>query len=229
MTDWQELVRQRLAGLPLASAEKEEVHAELAAHLEEEYESLRAKGLAEQAAMEQTLARVEDWYDLQQRIFFARSGRDYMTNRVKQIWLPGLLTFTVSLVLASLGERLGPQPMFLSLDKGTPILMFYAGWLLTLPLAGAIGAYVSKRAGGSQRMVLASSIFPVLPYAVVFLIAIPIGLVMGRNLPNYIVARAIFIMAIGWVLVPCTALLAGALLVQKLLLKRLEVGGVAGS
>ena len=78
-------------------------------------------------------------------------------------------------------------------------------------------------------MVLASSIFPVLPYAVVFLIAIPIGLVMGRNLPNYIVARAIFIMAIGWVLVPCTALLAGALLVQKLLLKRLDVGGVAGS
>jgi len=40
MPDWQKLVRQRLGGLTLDAAEKEEVHAELAAHLEETYEAL---------------------------------------------------------------------------------------------------------------------------------------------------------------------------------------------
>jgi len=39
MRDWQELVRQRLGGLELDAAEKEEVQTELSAHLEESYET----------------------------------------------------------------------------------------------------------------------------------------------------------------------------------------------
>ena len=68
MLDWQKLVRQRLSGLALDGPEKNEVHAELAAHLEESYESLRTKGLPEQAAMQQTLAQVADWQDLCRKI-----------------------------------------------------------------------------------------------------------------------------------------------------------------
>ena len=56
-----------------------------------------------------------------------------MTNRVKQLWLPVILTFTVSIALEVLGPRLGPRLFFLHLDKGTPILPFYTGWLLTHP------------------------------------------------------------------------------------------------
>ena len=131
-----------------------------------------------------------------------------MTNRVRQLWLPALLTFTVSMALVELGQKLGPRPLFLKLGDGIPFLQFYPGWLFTLPLAGAIGAFLSKRAGGSLRMALASSVFPVLPYAVVFLLAI-IGFVMGGN--HYIASRAVLWMAIGWVLVPGVALLAGGL------------------
>jgi hypothetical protein len=95
--------------------------------------------------------------------------------------------------------------------------MFYTSWLLMLPLAGALGAYLSKRAGGSVRMVLASSIFPVLPFVVVFLIAIPVGLMINHNLAHHIVTAAFFSMSVAWVLAPGMALLAGGLLVQFLL------------
>ena len=216
MLDWQKLVRQRLSGLALDGPEKDEVHAELAAHLEESYEAFSSEGVPEPEALRRTLAQVADWKDLQQKIDSARTGKDTMTNRVTQLWLPGLLTFALSMGLLELVQKFGPRPIVLDLDKGTPVLMFYTPWLLVLPLAGALGAYLSKRAGGSARIVLASSIFPVLPFGVVFMIAGPVGLVISHSLAHHIVTAAFFTMMLGWVLVPGVALLAGGLLVQLL-------------
>jgi hypothetical protein len=217
MPDWQELVRQRLSGLALDAAEKDEVQVEVAGHLEESYESLRTKGLPEQAAMQQTLAQVADWHDLRRRIQVARTMKEnIMNDRVRQLWLPGLLTFALSMGLLELVQKFGPRPIVLDLDKGTPVLMFYTSWLLTLPLAGAIGALLSKRAGGSPRILRISSVFPVLPFGVVFLIAIPAGLLIGHNLSHHIVGAAFLTMMVGWVLVPGVALLSGGLLVQLL-------------
>ena len=229
MLDWQKLVRQRLSGLALDGTEKDEVQVELAAHLEESYESLRTKGLPEQAAMQQTLAQVADWQDLRRKIQIARTRKENMMNdRVRQLWLPGLLTFALSMGLLELVQKFGPRPIPFDLDKGTPILMFYTSWLLTLPLAGALGAFLSKRAGGSPRMLAISSVFPVLPFGVVFLIAIPAGLLMSHALAHHIVGAAFFTMMLGWVLVPGVALLAGGLLVQ-LLSRRSASRGVVNS
>lgn len=222
MPDWQELVRQRLSNLTLGSPEREEVQAELASHLEELYEAFRKEGLAEREAIQRTFERSGNWKDLQQRICSARGGKDTMTNRVKQLWLPGLLTFALAMVLLELAQKFGPSPLVLDLDKGTPVLMLYVSWLLILPLAGALGAYLSKRAGGSARMVLVSSIFPVLPFAVVFMIAIPVGLVTSHALAHHIVTAAFFTMTIGWVLVPGIALFAGGLLAQFFLSRRVS-------
>ncbi len=225
MPDWQELVRQRLSGLALDAADRDEVHAELAAHLEESYGSLRTKGLPEEAAMQQTLAQVADWDDLQRRIHSARMGKDTMTNRVKQFWLPGLLTFTLSMGLLELVQKFFPQPFILNLDH-PPVLLFYVPWLLTLPLAGAIGACLSKRAGGSRRMTLLSSMFPVLPLAAVFLIAIPVGLVLSHTLSHGIVAAAFLTLGIAWVAVPGLILLVGGFLTKFLFSRRLDSRGI---
>ena len=227
MPDWQKLVGKRLSGLALDEGEKEEVHAELAAHLEESYESLRTRGLPEQAAMQQTLAQVEDWQDLCRRIQTSRTRENIMNDRVRQFWLPGLLTFVLSMGLLELVQKFGPRPFVLDLDKGTPVLMFYTSWLLTLPFAGAIGALLSKRAGGSPTVLAISSVFPVLPFAVVFLIAIPAGLLMSHALAHHIVGAAFLTMMLGWVLVPGVALLSGGLLVQ-LLSRRSNSRRIAG-
>lgn len=216
MPDWQALVRQRLAGLAFEDAEKDEVHAELAGHLEETYEALFKEGVDEPTAVRRALSEVSNWQDLQQRIYSARNGKDSMTNRVTQLWLPGLLSFGLSMVLLELAQKFGPRPIILDLDKGTPILMFYISWLLILPLAGAMGAFLSRRNGGSVRMVLVSSIFPVLPFAVVFMIAIPIGLMINHSLAHHIVTAAYFSLSVGWVLAPGIALFVGGLLIQLL-------------
>jgi hypothetical protein len=65
-------------------------------------------------------------------------------------------------------------------------------------------------------MLAISSVFPVLPFGVVFLIAIPAGLLMSHALAHHIVGAAFLTMMLGWVLVPGVALLAGGLLVQLL-------------
>jgi len=219
MPDWQEFVRHKLSGLALDAAERDEVHAELAAHLEESYEAFRAGGLPDQEAVQRTFAQSGGWKDLQQGIYSARRGKDTMTNRVKQLWLPGLLTFALSMGLLEIAQKFAPRPIVLEWLKG-PVFMLYPSWLLILPLVGALGAYLSKRAGGSARMVLVSSVFPVLPYAVVFMIAIPAGLVISRALAHHVVASAFFSLSLGWVLAPGMALLAGGILVQFLLARR---------
>ena len=229
MLDWQKLVRQRLSGLALDGPEKDEVHAELAAHLEESYEAFSSEGVPEPEALRRTLAQVADWKDLQQKIDSARTGKDTMTNRVTQLWLPGLLTFALSMGLLELVQKFGPRPIVLDLDKGTPVLMFYTPWLLALPLAGALGAYLSKRAGGSARIVLASSIFPVLPFGVVFMIAGPVGLVISHSLAHHIVTAAFFSMSVGWVLAPGIALLVGGFLMQLLISRRSSTHGISMS
>ena len=220
MPDWQDLVRRELSDLALNVGEKDEVHTELAAHLEESYEALLKEGVTEPTAVQCVLSQVSNWHDLKRKIDLARLGKDTMTNRVTQLWLPGLLTFGLSMVLLELAQKFGPRPIILDLDKGTPVLMFYISWLLILPLAGALGAYLSKRAGGSARMVLLSSIFPVLPFAVVFMIAIPVGLVINHALAHHIVTAAYFSLSVGWVLAPGIALFVGGLLMQLLNYRR---------
>ncbi len=219
MPDWQELVSKGLSSLKLSAAEREEVHAELAEHLEETYEALLREGVPEPDAIQHVFSLAGNWNDLQRKIFAARTGKDTMTNRVKQFWLPGLLTFTLSMVLLELVQKFFPQPFVLHLDH-PPVLLFYVPWLLTLPLAGALGAYLSKRAGGSRRMTLLSSAFPVLPLAAIFLMAIPVGLVLSHTLSHGIVAAAFLTLGIAWVAVPGLILLVGGFLGQFLSSRR---------
>ncbi len=228
MPDWQELVRRGLSCLQLGAAEKEEVHAELAEHLEETYEALLREGVPEPDAIQRVFSLARDWNDLQQKIYAARTGKDTMTNRVKQFWLPGLLTFTLSMGLLELVQKFFPQPFILHLDH-PPVLLFYVPWLLTLPLAGAIGACLSKRAGGSRRMTLLSSVFPVLPFAAVFLIAIPVGLALSHTLSHGIVAAAFLTLGIAWVAVPGLILLGGGFLTKFLFSRRLDSRRIASN
>jgi hypothetical protein len=225
MRDWEALVDGRLAGLVLESAEKAEVIAELAAHLEEICEEWRGQGITEEDAVRRTLSQVEDWQVLRRRIQSARMKENIMTNRVTQLWLPGFLTFALSMTLLELVQKFFPQPFMLHLDH-PPVLLFYVPWLLTLPLAGAIGAYLSKRAGASLPMTLVSSLFPVLPLAAIFLIAIPVGLVISHTLSHGIVAAALLTLGIEWVAVPGAILLAGGSLVRLLFSRRSASRGI---
>jgi hypothetical protein len=225
MPDWEKIVRRELAGLQLEARERREVVEELTAHLEETCEGLLGQGLTEEETLRQTLSQAGSWEDLRRKIQAARKEENTMTARVTQFWFPGLLTFLVSMVLLELVQKVGPKPIILGLDKGIPILMFYTGWLMMLPVAGALGAYLSHRARGSFRTALASSLFPVLPLVAVFLIAIPIGLAMGHGLAP----RVFLNICVEWVLLPGVALVAGGLPTKLLLSRRTTSGHVASA
>jgi hypothetical protein len=213
MRDWRELVRQRLCGLSLDAAERDEVQSELAAHLEESYEGFCKQGLLEKEAARRALEQVSDWQDLQRRILNAKRRGNPMKKRTHQLWIPGFLTLTLSMIFLTVLQKLGFQPRIAWSGPNTVLL--YVPWLLSLPFFGALGAYVSSRAGGSRGTVLLASVFPVLALTAAFLLMFPIGLTVERITGNHvdfsIVATALLKDGIGWILVPGAALLAGGL------------------
>lgn len=215
MRDWQELVRQRLAGLDLDVAEKEEVHAELAAHLEESYEIFCKQGLGESEAASRTLAQVSDWQELRRRISAAKRREYPMKKRVQQLWIPGFITLILSVVLDQVFYKFGFRPRIIG--SGTGAFFFYVPWLMSLPFVGALGAYVSSRAGGSRRTVVLAGVFPVAALTLAFLLMFPIGMIIewvrGSQGDFSVVATVLLKDAIGGLLLPGAALLGGALLV----------------
>src|SRR5215472_5846667 len=216
MPNWKELVRQRLSGLALDVSGKEEVHAELAAHLEEVYETFCKKGLPEREAVDRTMEQVSDWQDLQAKILLARRG-DFMRKRAQQLWIPGFLTLILSTVfLMTLQEVFGVKPRTLGIGPGT--ILLYVPWLTALPFVGALGACLSSRAGGSRSTMMLASVFPAISLAAAFLLMFPIGMIIEQVTKNDlsfgVVATTLLSNWIGWIAVPGAELLAGGLVAQ---------------
>jgi len=217
MRDWESLVRERLAGGSLGPKELGEVAVELAAHLEEAFEELRRQGLTEEEAAERALSQVRDWQALRRKIERARTKEDVMMDRVKQVWLPGFATLFLSTMLLALTEVCGPKPWNLSWGH-PPVELIYIPWLLCLPFVGAVGAYLSYRAGGSGRAIFLATIFSALPFLASIVVVLPVSLIFDHFIAHSIAPMALVLALFGWVLIPVAALLAGGLPAQLLLM-----------
>jgi len=229
MRDWRTFVQSKLAELALPPGTKAEVIDELAAHLEEACAGFRKQGMTEEAATRLALSQVKDWHKLQRKIQNARIKENAMTNRVKQFWLPGFLTLVLSMGALALMEKFGPKPWVLAWSAGLPVAMLYIPWLLSLPLVGGIGAYLSHRAGGSQRAVFYCIVFPILPFLAATLVVLPFSLIFDQFIAHNVAPAALLMALLGWVLLPGVALLAGGLPVQIFVSRRLSSGRITGS
>jgi hypothetical protein len=110
MNNWQTMVRKKLEGGGLPRAHRDDVIHELAAHLEESYAQARSGGLADDAAVEQTLQQVEDWDVLAEDIRRAKPREDDMNHRTKTLWLPGIaIMFGAGLLLVFLDRAASLQ------------------------------------------------------------------------------------------------------------------------
>jgi hypothetical protein len=177
--------------------------------------------LHEQAALREAYARIGDWDKLKRQIQKARQRENPMTPRTGQLWLPSLATLLVSMIMLPILERMGLNPHFLFLhgprgqEHAFPV---YTVWLMLLPFVGALGAYLSSRAGGTRRVIIVSGIFPALAFFVVLLLVLPFMGFLEHGLE--VNARSVFhsltdepfgrlgVMA-GWVLVPAVSLMIG--------------------
>jgi hypothetical protein len=155
--DWKALVRERLNLAELSSAQQDELITELASHLDELCEKFRAQGLSQSEAAVRATREVPDWRGLAKTIQRVKREEGSMNTRTKHLWLPGFVTLAVAVLFFAASIRLN-HPYIFHARYADVIFDFH--WLLSLPLCGAAGAYLSRRAGGSRVARLACSLFP---------------------------------------------------------------------
>lgn len=139
--------------------------AELASHLEDCYEELRAQGACESEAIERALGEIGDSRQLTREIRRIKAGGCSMNPRTKQLWLPGLASLTAgNLVLMALTSiSLGPRVVVersAAWFPGLALMTAYLPWMVAQPLIGALGAWLSHRAGGRRTVRLCAGLFP---------------------------------------------------------------------
>jgi hypothetical protein len=204
MPDWKKLVRERIGSLLPPHCQNEDVIAEVAAYLEEVYESARARGLDDSAAAEDALREVQDWSALAREIRRTKSEEVDMNRRTRALWLPGTATlFRASLLLVAV-QLAGFQPHFIRVAG----ISVDWPWMTGLPLFGAIGAYLSRRAEGAAHARLVAALFPALIMLVVICLVVPYGLMLS-GISFFRIVHCGHDFANG-VVMPAVALLAGA-------------------
>ena len=120
-----------------------------------------------------------------------------MNTRTRTFWLPALVSLTAAMACLTISTLGGLEPRLVA--RGWATYVVYIPWLLTLPLCGAAGAYLSRRAGGERRACLAAGLFPVIAMTILvgFLTVIgkfvyakpqwvyfPIAVLLGAILPG---------------------------------------------
>ena len=207
MLDFERELRQRLGRLRLSPRAEEEVICELAGHVEDAYQNFLGQGIGNAEAETRALLEIPDGRELARKIQRAKQGDEYMNNRAKQFWLPALGTSFLGTALLAIFQHAGLRPIILR----TPAEQFttlYFPWLLSLPVFGFLGAYWSRRAGGSISARIVSGIFLSVIYFAVPWLFVPIAMVVDHETPN-MVPFAWFLL--NWAILPCLALLIGAL------------------
>ena len=218
MRDWGALVEQRLAGLALEPEERAEVIAEVAEHLEDICDEMLRQGMTEEEAVRRALSQAGDWQNLQRKILGAKRREQIMEKRIRQLWIPGFLTLILSMVFFTALYRLGLRARLVW--SGPNAILLYTPWLAGLPFFGALGAYISSRAGGSRGTMLFVSVFPAIALTFAFLFMFPfsmtVELIARRPVDFSRVATVLLKDGIGWIVAPGVTLLVGGLLAHLL-------------
>jgi hypothetical protein len=108
-------------------------------------------------------------------------------------------------------ERMGIEPRLVWVDaiEGKFAMVFYLPWLMTLPLSGALGACLARRAQGETLMCLAAGLSPALTLIALISLIAPWGLLVDGVSVFQLVLTATGLLT--WGVLPGVALLAGAL------------------
>jgi hypothetical protein len=127
-----------------------------------------------------------------------------MNNRIKTLWLPALVSLTGAMVWRFILQRSFPQSQPLLNHAGLP-LAYQLLWLATLPLVGALSAYLSRRTGGDQLTGLMVALSP-------SIVMIPIWLALATQMshPSPRQWFGLLCGVLNWIVTPGIALSLGA-------------------
>ena len=200
MPDWRQYVKERLG-----SAD-EKVVQELAEHLEDVYSELRTSGVTQEEAIARVERQVDSWPELRREIRAAREGE--MHERVKQFWLPSLVTLLAGWGILAILLWAGVQP-FMTRPGQPDGLFVYWPWLAALPFVGAWGAYMARRAKSQSWMAHVAGAFPAVAMALVFVSILPWVFAVNPQVVPGVKAISIAANFVSWVVLPGAALYLG--------------------
>jgi hypothetical protein len=206
MCDWTAVVKENLGTLRIDASQREEVVEELAAHLNDLYEEYRTQGMSESKAFHVCLKQLSHGQRIARSIELSKEGR--MNYRTKALWLPGLAAFAAASIFLMIVQQLSAfQPRIFWVEGEA--LAVDLRWLMLLPICGAAGAYLSRRAGGQQYTCIAAGTFPAIVMLGSFCVFFPVGL-LERN--SFIAHHLLYmgLSVLDWTIVPGAALLLGA-------------------
>jgi hypothetical protein len=207
MRDWQQHVRERLGSSGLGRAEDEEIAGELAGHLEENYEAFRVQGLSEDEAFLRTCEQAGNWDELRRGVILARQ-EGMMRDRVKQLWVPSLLSLLMSWAVLALILWVGIRPLIW--NEGPPwSVIVYVPWLMLLPFVGAAGAYLSRRAQWTGWRPYVAGAFPALAMGCVILMILPFSFIVDPQVVPGLKFASVAAATVSWVVLPGIALCVG--------------------
>ena len=131
-----------------------------------------------------------------------------MQERVKQFWLPSLVTLLAGWGILAILIWAGVHPYMT--HPGSPEGLFlYWPWLVALPFVGALGAYMARRAKSQNWKVYVAGAFPSLAMAMVFLLILPWVFVVNPQVAPALKATSIVANMVSWVILPGIALCLG--------------------
>jgi hypothetical protein len=208
MPDWKKLVRQQLAARGLTDSLEEVVIAELAAHLEDACADECRQGRSESEARKQALDQVP-WNKLAHRIQAAKHEEGTMNQRTRALWLPAMANMALAVGLIIILDRLNLDEPGIA-TAGHIVKAFRLPWLLALPISGAVGALLSKRAQASRAERLIAGLAPSLAWLAVFFV-IGLAFVCDRRDFAGFPMDDLALSVVGLVILPALALLLGTL------------------
>jgi hypothetical protein len=147
------------------------------------------------------------------------SEANRLNPRTRSVWLPGFVTLTAASLLMFAEEIvLAHDPSFyftdLSLRPGHFISglprWFYIGWLIGQVLCGALGAFLSRHAGGTRAARVVAGAFPALVMFLLCGLVIPISALFEHNTFALSHPSRLALGILIWAAVPAIALLLGA-------------------
>lgn len=131
--------------------------------------------------------------------------------RVRKLWAPLLATFLISVAVQSVALRVPQLPPWVFFTPNGVSIVLAPLWLLALPFIGAIGAWLSLRAGGNPRDRLLAALGSAWLNGAIMTLGVPLSMIVERQFSLSVKLTAYIVYMIASCLIPAVLLALGTL------------------
>ena len=130
--------------------------------------------------------------------------------RVRKLWAPVLSTSLVSLAVHFVALRAPQLPPWVFFTRNGLSIVLAPLWMLALPFIGALGAWLSLRAGGNTRDRLLSALGSAWLNGGILTLGVPLSMIIEPHFSLSVKLTAYIMYMVAWCLVPAVLLALGA-------------------